>query len=67
LGLEIKIKPTEHSSFISGRVGRGVVKNKEVAYIGEIHPKVLINFDLEMPVSAFELNLSEIYQILVKS
>jgi phenylalanyl-tRNA synthetase beta chain len=58
-----EIKTTNHDSFIPGRVARVSVKNKKVAYIGEIHPKVLENFGLEMPVAALELNLSELFEV----
>ncbi|MBN2368454.1 phenylalanine--tRNA ligase subunit beta [Candidatus Woesearchaeota archaeon] len=64
IGLEYEIKETEHPSFIGGRVGRVYVKGKAVAYIGEIHPFVLENFAVEMPVAAFELNLSEVFSLL---
>ncbi len=64
LGLECKIDDTEHKSFIPGRVGKIFVKNKKIGYIGEIHPQVLSNFDLDMPVSAVELNLTEIFEAL---
>ncbi len=64
LGLESKVKETEHPSFIPGRVSRVSVKKKDVAYLGEIHPSVLENFDIEMPVAGFELNLSEIFGLL---
>ena len=60
LGKKYDIRETEHPSFIDGRVGRVTVDKKEVAYIGEIHPSVLRNFGLDMPVSVFELNLSEL-------
>ena len=60
LDLKYEIKETEHPSFIPGRVARILVNKKEVAYLGEIHPKILQNFDLEFPVAAFELNLSEL-------
>ena len=64
LGLSYEIRETEHGSFIPGRVGRISVKGKDVAYIGEIHPAVLENYSLEMPVAAFELNLTEIFKLL---
>ena len=66
LGINYKIKDTEHNSFISGRVGRVIVKGKKVAYIGEILPQVLRNFELEMPVAALELNLTEVFSIMDK-
>ena len=56
----------EHPSFIPGRVARLAVKGKNVAYIGEISPAVLENFDIQMPVAAFELNLTELYEAMNK-
>ena len=66
LGLSYEIKDVEHGSFIKGRVGRIIVNGRKIAYIGEIHPSVLRNFELEMPVAAFELNLSELYNVVTK-
>ena len=63
LDLKYEIKDVEHDSFIEGRVGRVSVNGKDVAYIGEVHPKVLKNFDLNMPVGALELNLSELFEL----
>ena len=64
LGLKYEIKEVEHNSFISGRCGRISVNNKNIAYIGEIHPSVLDNWNLEVPVSALELNLTELFGII---
>ncbi|MBD3313524.1 phenylalanine--tRNA ligase subunit beta [Candidatus Woesearchaeota archaeon] len=64
LDIDYSISETEHDSFIPGRVGRVSVKGKDVAYIGEIHPNVLENFDLDMPVSCFELNLSDLHEAI---
>ena len=64
LDLKHEITETEHSSFITGRVGRVIVKEKKVAYIGEISPEVIKNWDLEMPVTAFELNLSALFEVM---
>jgi len=65
LGIKASYKETEHSSFIPGRVARVSVshgeENKQIAYIGEIHPSVLSNWGLEVPVAVFELNLSELF------
>ena len=57
---------TEHPSFIPGRVARIAANGKNVAYIGEISPAVLENFDIQMPVAAFELNLTELYETIKK-
>jgi phenylalanyl-tRNA synthetase beta chain len=68
LGLNMKYlsKDTEHSSFIPGRVARISVENKEIAYLGEIHPKVMENWGIELPIACFELNLSELYKLFKK-
>jgi phenylalanyl-tRNA synthetase beta chain len=64
LGLEYSIEEIEHKSFITGRVGNVIVKGKKIAVMGEIHPQVLSNWDIVVPVSCFELNLGELFQIL---
>ncbi len=66
LGVEYSFEETEHNSFIPGRVAGVLVKNKTVAYIGEISPKVLQNFNLQMPAAGFELNLSGLFEIINK-
>ena len=65
-GLQSDIEEAEHNSFIDGRCGRVVVKGKKIAYLGEIHPAVLSNWGLEMPVAALELNLTELFDIINK-
>ncbi|NJE46378.1 phenylalanine--tRNA ligase subunit beta [Thermococcus sp. GR7] len=62
LGLEYELKEIEHSSFIPGRVGKIIVNGQEVGIIGEIHPKVLENWGIEMPVAAFEVFLRPLYR-----
>ncbi len=64
LDLNYEIENAEHSSFIKGRVGRVVVDGKKMAYIGEISPEVITNWELDMPVAALELNLTELYELL---
>lgn len=69
LEVEYTVVEAELGCFLPGRCGRVVVKdNKQnehkIAYIGEVHPKVLENFGLDMPVAAVELNLSVLWEIL---
>jgi len=64
LNLEYSVIETEHSSFIPGRIARVSVNGKGIAYIGEIHPFVIENLTLEMPVAAFELNLTDLFNII---
>jgi phenylalanyl-tRNA synthetase beta chain len=63
LGLEWRIRETDHPSFIEGRVGKVVVNRTEVGIIGEIHPKVLEAWTLENPTAAFELNMDGIERV----
>ncbi|MEK6864020.1 MAG: phenylalanine--tRNA ligase subunit beta, partial [Nanoarchaeota archaeon] len=64
LGIKYEIENTAHHSFIPGRVGRVVVNGKGVAYIGELHPKVLSSFGMIVPVSAMEINLTDLFETL---
>ena len=64
LGLDYKVEEAEHESFIPGRAGRVLVNGRKIAYIGEIHPSVLENFELEVPAAGFELNLTELFELL---
>lgn len=52
-----KIKKTKHQSFLTGRSAAVYVKDKKIGVLGEIHPEVLNNFELENPTSAFEIDL----------
>ncbi|WP_222916018.1 phenylalanine--tRNA ligase subunit beta [Natrinema sp. SYSU A 869] len=55
--VDIETPPTDHPTFISGRTAAIVIDGEEVGVIGEVHPKVLVEHDLEVPVSAFEFDL----------
>ena len=57
LGCKYGIKKREHKSFIEGRCA-SVIIGKETGFFGEIHPRVLENFNLEIPVTGGELDLS---------
>ncbi len=63
LDLEIEIEESEKfpPEFIEGRVGFIKLKNKEIGYLGEIHPKILRNWKIKMPVSLCEIDLTEIF------
>ncbi|MCS7386489.1 MAG: phenylalanine--tRNA ligase subunit beta [archaeon GB-1867-005] len=55
LGLSVKLRKTEHPSFIPGRTAAIIINGEVAGVIGEIHPQVLNNFELEVPVVAFEI------------
>jgi phenylalanyl-tRNA synthetase beta chain len=66
LGVECQAKEVGHSSFITGRVARISSGGNKLAYVGEISPKVLRNWDIDVPVVAIELNLTELYDKILK-
>ncbi len=66
LGVKYETAEAEHNSFIKGRAACVIANGKKVAYLGEINPEVLQNWNLEVPVAAFELNLAELYHSLRK-
>jgi phenylalanyl-tRNA synthetase beta chain len=49
-----------HPSFLDGRTATINFRRREIGVLGEIHPEVLNNFELENPTSAFEISVEEI-------
>ncbi|RKD93997.1 phenylalanine--tRNA ligase subunit beta [Halopiger aswanensis] len=56
--VDLETPPTEHPTFISGRTASVVIDGEEVGVIGEVHPKVLVEHDLEVPIAGFEFDLA---------
>jgi phenylalanyl-tRNA synthetase beta chain len=57
LSIDYAVKESEDPAFIEGRRGDIIVAGKTVGVFGEIHPAVLVTFELEHPVAAFEFDL----------
>ena len=62
INLNYEIEEFDYPSFIEGRAGKILINKKEVGIIGEIHPDVLNNFEIEMPSSALEINIDEVFE-----
>ena len=61
LGLkEWTVKEANHPSFLAGRAATVSFNGTELGVVGEIHPEVLNNFELENPTGAFEIDLQKI-------
>ncbi|WP_336344847.1 phenylalanine--tRNA ligase subunit beta [Halalkalicoccus ordinarius] len=56
-GVELETPATEHPSFIDGRAASVVIDGDSAGIVGEVHPAVLVEHDLELPVAAFEFRL----------
>jgi len=57
LSIDYTVKESEDPAFIDGRRGDIIVAGKTIGVFGEIHPAVLVAFELEHPVAAFEFDL----------
>lgn len=60
LGKEYSLEPVQHPSFLEGRAGRILVAGKSLGVIGEVHPEVLEQWQIAVPVVAFDVNLSQL-------
>lgn len=60
LGKEYSLEPVQHPSFLEGRAGRILVGGKSLGVIGEVHPEVLEQWQIAVPVVAFDVNLSQL-------
>jgi phenylalanyl-tRNA synthetase beta chain len=63
LDLKYTLDKENHASMIPGRSAKIVVSKKEVGFIGEVHPRVLEAFGIQMPSAAFELDIGKIYEL----
>ncbi|MCS7103961.1 MAG: phenylalanine--tRNA ligase subunit beta [Thermofilaceae archaeon] len=64
LGLQYTLRTSEHPSFIKGRFASIEVQGITLGYMGEVHPKVLVNWGLEKPVVAAEISVDGMFTTL---
>jgi phenylalanyl-tRNA synthetase beta chain len=57
LSLEPELMPLEDARFIAGRAAEIRVGGKRAGVMGEVHPKVLENWGIQMPCAVAEINL----------
>ncbi len=59
LGLSWEVEPTAEVPFLHpGRAARVRVEGRDVGWVGEIHPSVAADWELDGTVAAFEIDLS---------
>lgn len=61
LNLTWDVRESGDEAFIEGRRADIIVDGETMGVFGEIHPEVLEAFELSMPVSAFEMDLSSVF------
>ncbi|HYA22313.1 MAG TPA: phenylalanine--tRNA ligase subunit beta, partial [Thermoproteota archaeon] len=64
LGCQYELRAISHPSFIEGRVANVVLNGANLGVLGEISPEVLEAWNIEIPVSAFEIDVSSLCDIL---
>ncbi len=66
LGLKVEIRESEKiiNHFIEGRFAEIYLDNSLIGVVGEIHPRILRNWKIKMPVALLEISLKEIFEKL---
>jgi phenylalanyl-tRNA synthetase beta chain len=64
IGAKYTLRRSRHGSFVPGRCAEIVFSGRKIGFMGEVHPQVLENWELEKPVIAFELDVQEIFESL---
>jgi phenylalanyl-tRNA synthetase beta chain len=65
LNFELREPAQTPEHFVIGRCAEIILDNKQIGFIGEIHPKILKNWKIKMPVAMFEINLEQIFEKLL--
>src|ERR671912_617911 len=63
-GEQFTTKKNERDLFIRGRSADILFRDKTIGFVGELSPQFITKFNLRLPVSMFELNLSNLFEIL---
>jgi phenylalanyl-tRNA synthetase beta chain len=64
IGRKITFKEAEEfpEHFVEGRVADIIFQDRKIGIVGEMHPKILKNWKIKMPVSLFEMSLDGIFE-----
>jgi phenylalanyl-tRNA synthetase beta chain len=60
MGVKYDIREQNHPAFVKGRCANVILNDKEIGVFGELHPETILNFKLEHPIIAFEINTDHI-------
>jgi phenylalanyl-tRNA synthetase beta chain len=66
LDLEYSVVRSKSEIFLSGRSGEIIFNNKKIGDLGELNPKIISKFELDMPTCGFELDLALLISELKK-
>lgn len=65
IGVAYKLRASQNAAFIPGRTAEVVCGSDVIGIVGEIHPKVLNAWKIEMPVASFELDVGKLMQLSI--
>ncbi len=57
-----KLEPLVHPSFLEGRVGQIQCDGQRIGFLGEVHPEVLEQWQIGVPVVALELEVDRLLE-----
>ena len=63
LGFSLDYKEGSSNLLIDGRTASVILNGKEIGFIGEVHPEILRDFGIKMPVSIAEISLEKISEL----
>ncbi len=58
---KLELKKTSNPTFINGRAVNISLNGKAIGIMGEVHPQVLENFEIDMPVALLEFDVEELF------
>lgn len=67
LGISYSLKEGHHPTFMPGRISEIMVNGKRIGIVGEIHPQILNNFNIELPSAGLEIDVEELLLLIGKS
>ncbi|MFX0093018.1 MAG: phenylalanine--tRNA ligase subunit beta [Candidatus Hodarchaeota archaeon] len=60
IGLEYSLQPIERPYLLPGRAAEIIFEGKGIGYLGELHPEILENWEIWLPVAVMEVKLAEL-------
>jgi len=63
LGVKPQVERGVHASFLPGRFGLVKAAGETVGFFGELHPEAILNFQLENPIAALELDVDRLWSL----
>jgi len=59
-GLKFSFQPTQRPYLLPGRGAEIIYEGKKIGFLGELHPEILEEWEIWLPVAVMEIKLSEI-------